>query len=41
MLEEIEVKRYGPEGKPLYDSIEEFHFCNEGRRHNNMKKMEA
>ena len=41
ILQDIEDERYGPLGKPMWDSIEEFQLCNEGRYNNNMKKKEA
>ena len=41
ILDRIDEKRYGPEGKPKFESIEEFHFCNEGVHGKNVQKMEA
>ena len=39
--DQIDLDRYGPEGKPKYESIEEFHFCNEGIHGKNINKLEA
>ena len=41
LIENIDDKEHGSEGKPLYGSIEEFHFCNEGRFKHNYDKLET
>ena len=38
---QIELDRYGPEGKPKFESPEEFLSYSEGNRYKNIKKLEA
>ena len=41
IYDQIELDRYGPEGKPKFESPEEFLFYSEGNRNKNIKKLEA